>query len=319
MRLLTWISKHIVLAIIIGMVIGFFLGLIFDTSSLRVMVTPLSVLMVFPMMVTLNFRSVFEKGSMKLQLTTQAINFIYLPLLALLFGLVFFSNEPAFRIAILLIALLPTSGMTVSWTVMAGGNVKEAIRMIVIGLTLGGLLTPIYLALFMGETANVETVQVFRQIGLIVFLPMFLGFLTQTALKRRYGVEKFKKRLKPVFPKFSTLAVVILISTVMSLRAPMIAAQPSIAFIILGPVALGYLTMLVSIHAIGKWLFTRDDRIALINGTMIRSLSLALAIALSVFGDLGESIALVVAVAYMVQVQLAAWYVKREIRLAVIK
>ena len=316
MHALTWISKHIVLAIIIGMGFGFLMGLVFDTRALRILVTPLSFLMVFPMMVTLNFKSVFEKGSMKLQVVTQAINFVYLPLLAIVFGWIFFRNEPAFRVAILLIALLPTSGMTVSWTMMAGGNVKEAIRMIVIGLTLGGILTPFYLAFFMGETASVEAAQVFTQIGIIVFLPMVLGYGLQTFLKHRYGVERFKTQMKPVFPKFSTLAVVMLITLVMSLRAPMLVAQPSIVFIILGPVTLGYLVMLMSVHGIGVWLFNRQDRIALINGTMIRSLSLALAIALNVFGDMGESIALVVAVAYMVQVQLAAGYVKREIRLA---
>ncbi|MFH5880974.1 arsenic resistance protein [Liberiplasma polymorphum] len=316
MKLLYWISGHIVLSILIAMSIGFLVGAFIDTSSLRGLVTYLSFLMVYPMMVTLNFKSLKEKGNLKLQVVTQCINFIYLPLLAVLFGYIFFKFNDNFRLGILLIALLPTSGMTVSWTVMANGNVKEAIRMIVIGLILGGLLTPIYLNFFMGEAANIPFTQIIQQIIAIVFLPMLLGFLTQTLLKKQFGEQKFITKIKPIFPLFSTLAVVVLIGIVMSLRANMLIANPNLLLHILVPIVLGYLTMLITIDFIGRNLFERADRIALINGTMIRSLSLALAIALTVFNEQGPEIALIIAIAYIVQVQLAAWYVKKEIKLS---
>src|SRR5699024_12706622 len=42
-------------------------------------------------------------------------------------------------------ALLPTSGMTISWTVLQKGNVGAAVKLTVFGLILGSLLTPWYL------------------------------------------------------------------------------------------------------------------------------------------------------------------------------
>jgi len=43
----------------------------------------------------------------------------------------------------------------------------------------------------------------------------------------------------------------------------------------------------------------------------MRNLSIALAIAITVFGDeQGSEIALIIAMAYIIQVQAAAWYVK---------
>lgn len=314
MAALKWIQTHLIVSILLSMIIGLVIGRLFDTSSLRSSVSVLSFLMVYPMMVTLNFKSLKEKGNIKLQVTTQLINFIFAPLLAILFGLLFFPSNDNFKLGILLIALLPTSGMTVSWTVMAKGNVKEAIRMIVIGLILGGLLTPLYINFFMNQSANIPFMTIITQIGLIVFLPMLLGFITQMILVNRYTFETFNTTIKPVFPRFSTFSLVILITLVMSLRARLILSQPEILITILVPIILGYLVMLGSIHLLAIKLFNREDRIALINGTMIRNLSLALAIALTVFNTEGPEIALIIAVAYIVQVQIAAWYVKNEIK-----
>jgi len=198
---------------------------------------------------------------------------------------------------------------------MAKGNVKEAIRMIVIGLILGGLLTPFYINFMLGESVNIPFGDIIWQIAMIVFIPMALGFLTQVMLKKRYGEDTFKVRIKPIFPLFSTAAVVVLITIVMSLRAQMLINNPGIILEILFPIIGGYFVMIVSIHYLGKWLFNQSDRIALINGTMIRSLSVALAIALAVFQDEGAEVALIIAIAYIVQVQLAAWYVKFNIKL----
>lgn len=49
------------------------------------------------------------------------------------------------RLALLLTALLPTSGMTISWTGFAKGNVPAAVKMTVVGLIAGSLLAQVYL------------------------------------------------------------------------------------------------------------------------------------------------------------------------------
>jgi len=50
--------------------------------------------------------------------------------------------------------------------------------------------------------------------------------------------------------------------------------------------------------------------VALVYGTVMRNLSIALAVAMNAFGPAGSEAALVIAMAYIVQVQSAAWYVK---------
>ena len=61
---------------------------------------------------------------------------------------------------------------------------------------------------------------------------------------------------------------------------------------------------------IGKIFFNRGDAIALVYGTVMRNLSIALAVAMNAFGKDGADSALVIAASYIVQVQSAAWYVR---------
>lgn len=60
----------------------------------------------------------------------------------------------------------------------------------------------------------------------------------------------------------------------------------------------------------GKAILPRGDAIALVYGTVMRNLSIALAVAINAFGTPGSDAALVICIAYIIQVQSAAWYVK---------
>ena len=79
---------------------------------------------------------------------------------------------------------------------------------------------------------------------------------------------------------------------------------------ILGPLCIIYTFNFVLSTVVGKLFLSRGDAIALVYGSVMRNLSIALAIAINAFGPEGSSAALVVAIAYIIQVQSAAWYVK---------
>ena len=95
-----------------------------------------------------------------------------------------------------------------------------------------------------------------------------------------------------------------------SLKAHTIIDQPSVLLQLLLPLVVMYAVNFTLSTVIAKWRFNRDDGIALVYGTVMRNLSIALAIALGVFGTEGAEAALLIALAYVVQVQAAAWYVK---------
>lgn len=308
--LLQQISKHLIIAIPVMMFLGFVFGITWEAKFLKGLIIPFTFLMVYPMMVNLKIKKVFEGGDIKAQIWTQVINFGVIPFVAFGLGHLFFRNDPYMALGMLLAGLVPTSGMTISWTGFAKGNMAAAVKMTVIGLTLGSLATPFYVQFLMGRSLEVHVSKVMTQIVVIVFVPMLAGYLTQRTLVKKFGEKGFQQKWAPKFPPLSVLGVVGIVFIAMALKASAIVRSPQVLLYILVPLAIAYTFNYVLSTMVAKAFLPRGDGIALVYGSVMRNLSIALAIAINAFGPEGSSAALVVAIAYIIQVQSAAWYVK---------
>ncbi|MCE1239414.1 MAG: bile acid:sodium symporter [Azonexaceae bacterium] len=315
LKLLSLLSKNLVIAIPSVMVLGFVTGLLAPVGWMKSLIVPLTFLMVYPMMVTLKLAKLLEGGDVKAQGLAQAINFLIIPFVAYGLGLWLFPERPYYAIGLLLAALLPTSGMTISWTGFAGGNLGAAVKMTVLGLILGSLATPFYVQWLMGASVPVDLMAVFLQIVIIVFLPMAAGHATQTWLVRKHGQAAFQKEWGPRFPPFSTLGVLGIVFVAMALKAQQLAAQPQELLVVAVPLLLLYGINYALSTLLARSLLPRGDAIALVYGTVMRNLSIALALAMNAFGSGGSDAALVITLAYVIQVQSAAWYVRLTDRL----
>ncbi|WP_319522773.1 universal stress protein [uncultured Desulfosarcina sp.] len=314
LQVLSFLQKNLVWSIPISMSVGLLYGYLFDAGPLKQFIIPVTFVMVYPMMVTLNVKTIFKGQDYKLQLLTQVINFVLIPLLAFYTGKLFFSGGPEkyglWAVGLFLIGVLPTSGMTISWTGFAKGNKEAAIKMVVFGLVLGALAAPVYTKVFMGATIDVDMLHMFKQIALFVFVPLIAGLLTQTLFIKKVGRQTWNDRIKPKFPPFSALGVILIAFLAMSLKAKNIIANPQDILTILLPLALFYLVTYGLLSIAGRIFLKREDAIAMVFGVVMRDLSIALAIAMTAFGKQGLTIALLIALAYVVQIQSAAWYVR---------
>ena len=304
------INQNLVLAIPAMMLAGFIYGQMAPTAWLKHLIMPLTFLMVYPMMVSLKVKQVLSVGDTKAQVLAQAVNFGVVPFAALALGWLFFPENAYLMLGLLLAGLVPTSGMTISWTGLAGGKVSAAVKMTVVGLVLGSLATPFYVEWLLGSKLQVDLLAVLGQVGLVVFLPMAVGIITQRLLVRRHGQERFQKDIGPRFPAVSVLGVLGMVFSAMALKAPAIAQAPAMLLELFAPLALLYAFNYVLSTLLGRWLLPRGEAIALVYGTVLRNLSIALALAMSVFGAKGSDAALVIAVAFIIQAQSAAWYVR---------
>jgi ACR3 family arsenite efflux pump ArsB len=309
-KLLATLNKNLVWAIPVMMLSGFGFGLTTDAVYLKKLILPFTFLMVYPMMVTLKIRQVLEGGDIKAQVFAQMINFALIPFVAYGLGRIFFGASPYLALGLLLAALVPTSGMTISWTGFANGNLSAAVKMTVIGLIAGSLATPFYVKALLGAQVSIDLAQVFQQIMLIVFLPMAAGYATQRVLIKNYGQQDFQQQLAPRFPGLSTFGVLGIVFIAMALKARAVVAEPELLLRILLPLLFLYLFNYLVSTLVGTILLPRGDAIALVYGTVMRNLSIALAVAINAFGSAGSEAALVIAMAYIIQVQSAAWYVK---------
>lgn len=313
-KFLLSINKKLFWSIPVMMILGFLFGKGVNqetVKSLKMLIMPMTFLMVYPMMVTLNIKHLKEGiKNVKLQVLTQVINFCIVPFLAYGLGIYFFPDNHYMALGLLLASLLPTSGMTISWTGFAKGNMGAAINMTVIGLTLGSLATPLYVKMLMGAKVDMDMVLVVKQIGYIVFLPMILGYVTRSWFLKKYGQQEFKKTWAPRFPSLSTIGVLGIVFVAIALKAQQLSQNPWLLWQILKPLLVLYGANFLISTIIGRMFFVRGDAIALVYGTVMRNLSIALAISINAFGVDGADAALVIAVSYIIQVQAAAWYVK---------
>jgi len=317
--LLARINKNLVVAIPFMMAAGYLFGVISGPAvlaGLTSLIVPFTLLMVYPMMVTLNINALRDGiKNVRLQCAAQFINFAIVPFVAYGLGVLFFREQPYLALGLLLASLLPTSGMTISWTGFAKGNLAAAVSMTVIGLTLGSLVTPFYVQGLMGARVDVDLLLIARQILFIVFLPMALGFVTRQIFLKKYGPQEFRKTWAPRFPSLSTVGVLGIVFVAIALKARGISGNPALLGGILLPLCIIYVFNFAVSTVVGRIFFARGDAIALVYGTVMRNLSIALAIAINTFGSRGAEAALVIALSYIVQVQSAAWYVKFTDRL----
>lgn len=306
-RALGSLSKRLALLIPLAMIAGLGAGLVFNVKWLQALVLPMTMLMVYPMLVNFRVREAFDLTDSRALVLALALDFVALPLLAWALARLFFADTPGLYVGMVLAGLFPTSGMTISWTGFAKGNVAAAVKMTVIGLIAASLLAPVYLRVLAGAVVPVDMLEVLRTVIFVVGVPLIAGTLTRSLLVRRFGEQRFRARIAPVFPGISSIGVIAIVFIAIALKAQMIVRDPALLARILVPLLVFYGLNYAFSTVTGRLFLPRADAIAVVYGTVMRNLSIALGIAMASFG---AEAALVLAAAYIVQVQSAAWYVK---------
>ncbi|KNZ70924.1 bile acid:sodium symporter [Thermincola ferriacetica] len=306
-RFFLWPSNNLTTVIPIVLGLGFLTGYVYNTSFLKQYILLATFLMIFPTMIGFKLKEAFDLSHAKVLLATVLINFAIIPLIAYFLGLTFLTGEPQMFAGLAIASLLPTSGMTISWTMLHKGNVPAAVKITAVSLLIGSLLAPWYLLAMVGKLVQVDVKQTFLTISVIVFIPLILGNITHKFLMTRMTQEQFQKKVKPFFPALSVWAMLFVIFSSISMKARMIISNPTVIFTGLIVLSVFYLLNYLISTLTGRMLMDRKDAITVVYGTVMRNLSLALGLAVTTFGP---KAGLIVTLAFILQVQSAAWYGK---------
>jgi hypothetical protein len=90
---------------------------------------------------------------------------------------------------------------------LTGGNVSAAVKMTLLGLTLGSPATPICVQALPDTRIEIDIASVVGQIGVIVFLPPIARCPTRALLVNRFGTQSVHQHIALRFPGLSTLGV----------------------------------------------------------------------------------------------------------------
>lgn len=301
-------QTHLIVVVPVVFLIAFGIGLATDTSALGALILPVTVVMIFATMVGLPLRELAELRSIKrLLLVATLLNFAWIPLLATGIGITLLADHPALFAGLALIALLPTSGMTIAWTGIQRANVAAAVKLTASGLLLGALATPWYLLVMVGEYIPIDLASIFRTIVVVVFVPLLLSQITTRVILARTTRAHLQTRIKPLLTPLSVWGLLYLVFVTTSSRAQMIVDDLGLLLVAVVAVVTFYAVSFLVSTLVAVRFFPRDEGVALVNSTVLRNLSIAIGIAATQFS--GEA-ALLITVAFMLQNQSIAYYAK---------
>lgn len=298
------LSSLVPLSIVFGLAAGYFMNLTF----LKALVTYVLFLMVYPMMINLDITEVARSyRNPKPILLSLLLNFTLTPMLVWILGRTFFVQEPMMLMGLVLMGLLPTSGMTASWTGLGRGNLKMALVMMAVNLIVAMGAIPVYIQWILGQTFTIDPIIIAKSLVQVVIVPLVLGDLTRRIILKRAGQRTFKA-MKPYFGGVSSLGVIIIVFIAVALKSKVIVEKLDLVLLSVVPLMVFYASVMLISHFLGKRYLPREDRIALVYATTLRNLTISLGISLNLFGD---SLAVfIIAIAYVVQLPFATMYLR---------
>lgn len=312
-RVTSFVSTHLTKLILGVMVLGLVNATFFGGIPFNLLIcAAASFLMIYPMFINLKIGDVAEIRNFKAPVALSLLlNFVVSPALAWGLGKLFLADQPYMALGLFLISLIPTSGMTATWTERSKGNLKVALSIIATSLLVVIALLPVVLPLFAGGLMSAGPFFIFQRILLVIVVPLVLGDLTRRFIVKKKGQEYFKKK-KPLFSGLSSTGLLVVLFLIMSLDTnSLLVHEPRLVLEGVVPLLLYYVAMFGLSTLLTRGL-PAPVGTAVVFGTSVRYLALALGIAVPLLGSGTNSsmVVFLVALAFFVQVPMSSVYAK---------
>ena len=305
-----------------GILIGLFLPGIpdflsrFEYASVSIPVAILIWLMIYPMMLKVDFASIVNVGkNPKGLVVTWVVNWVIKPFtmfgIAYLFFFVIFkalipqglANE--YLAGAVLLGAAPCTAMVFVWSYLTRGNPAYTLVQVATNdLIILVAFVPIVVFLLGVSNISVPWITLFLSVVLFVVIPLAGGWLTRVYVTRKRGKEYFETKFIPKFGNVTIIGLLLTLVIIFSFQGEVIINNPLHILLIAIPFSLQ--TFLIFFIAYGwakAWKLRHD--IAAPAGMIGASnfFELAVAVAISVFG-LTSAAALATVVGVLVEVPL---------------
>lgn len=319
-----YLSVWVGLAIGCGVVLGHFFPALFaliaslEYARVNLLIALLIWLMIYPMMVQIDFTAVKNVGkSPKGLVLTLVINWLIKPfsmaLLGWLFFKVFFASlvdaqtASEYIAGMILLGVAPCTAMVFVWSQLTKGDPNYTLVQVSVNdLIMVFAFAPICAFLLGVSDIQVPWQTLLISVGLYVVLPLIAGVITRQWLNRRggsKGVDGFIGRIKP----WSILGLLATVILLFGLQANTILAQPqNIALIAIPLLIQTYGIFFIAYFAAKKLTIAQNVAGPACMIATSNFFELAVAVAISLFGlHSGAALATVVGVLVEVPVMLS--------------
>jgi len=256
-----FLAVYVAIAIIIGLLAGLQAGswVPGHKAFLSMLELAAIIIMIFPMMVMLNFNGL-AKGfkSWKMLIVVLLMNFGWGPLWAIILGDIFLTN-PLLRLGVFLAWLVPCSSMSIGYVGLMRGNIEAATAMVAITFIIAIPIIPI-LADWYGSAYHVSVPMtlLITTIIEIIIIPMIVGLITHSALLKKLGPAKFKQ-YSPIFPSVTMIGMFLIVFVIFFSNAKLMEMHISSVIdifyiaIIFGTISLVFMTIFLRAIKFNFW------------------------------------------------------------------
>ena len=325
-----WIGLSIGIGITAGYLFpGFFNQIAkLEISEVNIIVAIVIWLMIFPMMVNIDYSSIASiKNNPKGILVTLIVNWGLKPFSMALIGILFFEYiysswiDPElakqYLSGIILLGVAPCTAMVFIWSQMTNGDPYYTLVQVSINdLIMMVAFAPIAALLLDITEVFVPWSTLILSVALYVAIPLVLGYLVRKLLTNKnnnFSVDTFSKNFKPL----SIIGLLAIVVILFGFQGDVIVDKPILILLIAIPLIIqGYLVFVI---AYGACYFLRVPHKIAAPASLIGTsnfFELAVAVAIGLFGvESGAALATVVGVLVEVPLMLTLVYAANRTRL----
>lgn len=321
-----WVFLCIIAGILLGKQAGTSMEVISDwnINSINIPVAILVWMMIFPMMVQIDFSSLKQMGKNSKGLgLTVFINWLVKPFTMAFFAWLFFfklyqawiSPELAgeFVAGAILLGAAPCTAMVFVWSYLSDGDANYTLVQVSVNdLILVFAFVPIVALLFeitgIHKVVEIPYDVLVSSVVIFVFIPLLSGYIVNRWLLKRKGKDWFVKNFLPALKPISVIALLTTLILLFAFQGEQIIQQPLNILLIAIPLTLQTYFIFFLTWWIGKRYLRLPYCINAPAGMIGASnfFELAVAVAISLFGlNSGASLATVVGVLIEVPIMLS--------------
>ena len=291
-----------------------------EGSQINVPIAVLIWLMVYPMMLKVDFSSVLNAGrNPKGMFVTLFVNWVVKPFSMAFFGWVFFrwvfgglvapAEADQYIAGTIILAAAPCTAMVFVWSYLTDGDPGYTLVQVSVNdLLMLLLFAPIVKFLVAGASNLIVPFSVlFTSVLVFIVVPLAGGILTRSALVKARGAAWFSSRFLPALHPVAVLALLATLVLIFAFQADNITGRLSHVLLIAVPITIQVYFNSALAYALMKWLKVPHSVAA--PGALIGAsnfFELAVAVAITLFGpESGAALATVVGVLVEVPVMLS--------------
>ncbi|KSW12510.1 hypothetical protein CF15_07265 [Pyrodictium occultum] len=290
--------QYTIIAIILGLVTGYY----FNLRPLSVLITPVVLLMIYPMMVNLSLASLLRiRETLKPVLEALVLNFAVAP--ALIYTLVeAFHASTYMKIALMLLSVAPSCSMGLGYVGLAGGDMLTATTIVASAFLLSLAALPAVGYVAAGSSLGVPPGLILKSLAVVLVAPLVLGVAAREFIERRYGLEKYGE-LKPYFSTVTLVNLYLLIYLIFAVKARLVVSHYH-DLVVLAPLMLVYyaaaisLLLAVNLKLLG---LSYEQHQAVVFTTAGKNVALTIAVLATAFGKAGRFMAVYPAMVALIQ------------------